>query len=1125
MLQLITGRSGSGKTHRLFDAMEQRLLSNPAARLWLLVPEQASYENEKLLLTRFGEQLSQRVQVLSFSRMADTVFREVGGIAGRRMDSTVSLLLMNRAAAVVGDRLQVYRRQTEAGTCLPDLLTLLSECKQCGITPADLSHTADILPDGLLRSKTADLALIFDAYEALAAQASLIDPQDDLSVLADRLSDCRLFDGSYFFLDGFKGFTGQELLVLERLLPHTVQMTVTLCTEASRGSTPHTATHRFFQSERTADQLKAIAARQHVPVAAPLRLTEDHRRSDPALRSLESGCYTASPAVYKSDTDTVWVTPCADNAEECRYAARTIRRLLRENGGHCRDFTVVVRDLSTYGGLLETAMEREGLPCYIDKRESVFTQPLPTLLLSALAVVGEGWDSADVLRLCKTGLVGCSALAVAQLENYAFTWQIRGKAWLSPFEQHPDGLDARETPASLRRTQRVESLRRRVVQPLQRLSARLSGRCNGRDFAAALFRFLEDLRVPRMIRFQASRLRARGEHALADHQIRLWDVMMDLLDKFALALGETPLGLDRLTDLFGQAVAALDLGVVPQTLDSVQIGSADRIRYTNPKTVLVLGANEGVFPAYAAGSGMFTDRERRRLIGAGLPMADDADGQAAEERFYAYAAIAAPSERLIVTHAQTDGDGALLPSSLVETIRRILPGHHRGTAITADGTDTESEADAFSRLTALWADSSAQAASFREAFREDERYGSRLERLRRTAAEFSLDNTDTARRLFGTALSLYPTQVETFHNCRFYYYCQYGLRINPRQKAELNATQAGSLTHFVVETVLPAYVREQWVNCTAERVAADANRAVNRYVEEHLGGFENKDPRFRHQITQLSRLARELLWRVVQELKDSRFVPTDYELKVGTPDADGIPAWTLTTADGSSVQVKGTVDRVDVFHKDGKAYVRVVDYKTYRKSFELSEVLEGLNLQMLIYLFALCQNGGTRYGNSVPAGVLYLPALLPNIQADRDMTPEEMETKRLSTMCMSGLLLDDPEILQAMEVDLKGVFIPAKIGRNGELDRSSLATLAEFGHIQNRIATLLTGMVETLHRGDIAAIPAQSATHDGCHYCPYNDICGHEPDDPVHTIAARNTAEALADLATAAATEEVTGHE
>lgn len=123
------------------------------------------------------------------------------------------------------------------------------------------------------------------------------------------------------------------------------------------------------------------------------------------------------------------------------------------------------------------------------------------------------------------------------------------------------------------------------------------------------------------------------------------------------------------------------------------------------------------------------------------------------------------------------------------------------------------------------------------------------------------------------------------------------------------------------------------------------------------------------------------------------------------------------------------MDRVDLYRTGEADYVRVVDYKTGQREFRLSEVLEGINLQMLIYLLSLWQNGEERYGRVTPAGVLYLPAKLPVVRLSRDADAAALEREQLLTMKMNGLILDDPEIVQAMEADAAGLFIPARLDK------------------------------------------------------------------------------------------------
>lgn len=1108
MLQLITGRSGSGKTTAIYRELKER--ASRSEPLFLLVPEQASYENERQLLTVLGPILAQRVQVISFTRMVNLVFREIGGISGKRMDTTVSLLLMNQALHSVADSLSVYTHHIDSPEYLQTVCQMLAECKQCLITPALLEETAATLPAGLLRNKLTDLSFIFGAYDALVTQAALIDPQDDLTWLADKLPCCRAFENAYVYVDGFKGFTRQELLVLERLMPRVATLTVTLCAEniTQRAGQEF---DRFATAISTAAELRDAAYRAKIKIAAVRHLTENHRTDDPALLVLERGCFVPDCDTYTEPTRSVCTVACTDRTEECRYVARLIRRLLREEGGFCRDFTIVARDLNAYTDLIDSALRREGIPCCRDYREPILTQPLITFVQSALAVITGDWSNSDVLRLTKTGLAGFSTASASLLENYVFLWNIRGRAWRAPFEHHPDGLTATESNDSTRRLAYLNILRKRLANPLDRFAQRLRGLCNGKEFAEAVYKLLQEMRVPRTIRFQVARLDAQGEHALADAQTRLWDYLVSLLDKFATALADTRLSATRFAELFHLAVSTDDLGSIPQGLDGVVIGAADRIRYTRPQTVIVLGANEGVFPAYPAAGGMLTDYERRQLIDAGLPMTNSIDHQTAEERFYAYAAIAAPSKRLVVTYAARHGREPLLPSSLVAMIHRLLPDHARDSGSNGD---CESEDDAFTTLAAHYRENTAAVASYREAFCDKPAYADRLAAMQRLENGFAFERPAEARRLFGEHLRLSPSQVETFHQCRFAYFCKYGLRAKPRKTAELNAAEAGTLVHHLLYELLPRYCEAGLSSVTRAQINADTAAAVQNYVETTMGGADNKEARFRALIARLTYLCENVVWRVVCELRDSRFTPVDYELPIGNIDenGNGIAPWVVTLPDGTTVQVRGVVDRVDAFRKDGKTYLRILDYKTGNKIFDLAEVLEGINLQMLIYLFSICENGKSRYGDIVPSGVLYLPAKIPVIKVERTTSAEEIQRQQLKTMRMNGLLLDDEDVLRAMEPELGGLFIPVSLTAQGNLKTDDLVTLEQFGKIKKHIEQLLTAMAQQLHGGDIAALPKTKANGGICAYCDYHDICGRESSDPMKEIASLSLKDALAEL-------------
>ncbi len=1149
MLQLLIGRSGSGKTHTILNRLDTLAEAGQGTILWL-VPEQHSFESERALLRQLGPVKAARVQVLSFSRLADMVFREVGGLAEETLDEGTRALLMSRAleqvAAVGSDTDDPMRglrpRMATDSAYVEQLLQLWQELRQCAVSTEEWERVATQLAeedgaDALFPAKVGDIARVFAAYEGLAA-ATGADELDRLTRLAQRLADSRLPMDAAVFVDGFKGFTVQELAVLEAFIPRCRQMTVALGSDTPGARWPGVdrATCRreytlFSPVTDTVEQLRRIADKHGLHWE--MTLLEDNRRvEDDALRALEAGLYAPLPAVYEGDAAAVTVTPCADVYEECRYVTRRIRYLLRQEGYRCRDITVVSRNPAEYQGILDEMLTREGIPCFMDGRQDILCEPLVAYIRCALQLAVEGWRTESILRLLKTDLWPLSPLQIAELENYVFMWRIEGKRWEQEWTENPSGLDGDMHTHDRILLERLNQYRRALMDSLTALRQDLRGGVNGRQFAVAVYRWLSGQKdLPRRIAGQAAVLEELAQPVLADHTARLWDEIIRILDRFVLALGDQRLPAARMVDLFTMLCRLMDLGSIPQGLDAVTVGGADRIRYRDPRAVFVLGANEGVFPAYPVGDGLLTEEERRRLKDKGLTLAEDVLTQCVEERYYAYMAVAAPRDRLTVTYQTTAESG---PSPLVAAIEKILPNHTRGAAYCADGTDLETAAEMFSRLAQGYGEPSAITDTLRDVMAADPAYAPRLAAVERAVAgvAYRLEDTDKARGLFGSDMVLSASQANQFYQCRFMYFCNYGLRVRPRRVAQLDSGVFGTLVHYAMEVLMPVYVapnglvsrlRDEGTAPAAEAelmdtLREDVHRVMDAYISEHMGGTAEKDGRFLYQVNLAERSACNMLWHTLKEFQQSRFDPVDFELDIHPAedaDAEGILSVRLPITDGS-VQVRGKVDRVDLYVRaDGTAYVRVVDYKTGSTRFDLCELTAGLGMQMLLYLFILCDNS-RRYledtGELRPGGVLYHP--LSDLVVERGQS----DSDRLRRMRMSGLVLDDPAVVLAMEAEGDSHFIPAKLNKEGK-PTGHVVTLSQFRLLRGVVEDLLMQMGESLLQGDIAALPLQKGESIPCRFCDYRAVCGRDPEDPVRELEKKAMTAVLEELE---AQEEVT---
>lgn len=1115
MLRCILGRAGSGKTEYVLREIQQAIAKN-VQPLIFLVPEQFSFETERTLLQRLGVKDAAKVEVLSFTRLADKVFRETGGIADPVMDDVTRALVMSRALEIhtaPENREQDAKKVRLNDTAyISSLLALATECKQCGITPRLLSAAANGLDDGTLKTKTADFAALFDIYESLSLTSG-IDPEDVLNILVEKLPDSTCFSNATVFVDGFKGFTVPELQILGYLMKIGT-VVVTLPADKTAPEKDVKVGGLFAPALRTLQQLKDVASESGVVVEQPILLDKNHRAKNECLRVLEANMFAPRPATLDTAASAVTVTACADIYEECALAARTVRRLLHDNEYRAGEVAVVVRSLDRYRGILDRAFRREDVPFYMDMPQDVYTAPLMSVCLSALRIAANGLQTEELLRICKSGILPFDEVETAALENYVYMWRIDGKRWQDTFTANPAGLTEKwrldeQLLASL------EDTRRRLISPLMTLRAALRDGVNGESFAKALYAYLTHSYVGADdgVRRLYGELMQDGEPFAAEVTARLWENVMLLLDRFAAVFADTPLPARRYAELFHLAAGLLRLPTVPQGLDAVQVGSADHMRVRAPKAVLILGANEGVFPAYPAGGNLFTDREREQLETDGIRLSAGRLQKAEEERFFAYTAVAAPSEGLFVSYTVFHGGEKLLPSAIVENIQRILPNHTKGVCQAANGSDIESAADAVTRF-ASTADSGLSAV-LKAAITRLPAGVKVLDRMEDTAKApaFAL-SADTAVNLFGRDMRLSSSQLESFQSCPFSYFCNYGLRLQERRLADIDARNFGTFAHYALEKLLPLYV-----DCTAPPVAADIpvmrtriHALLLEYVVTELGGMDDKTARFRYLMSLVENTAFSLLWFVVNEMAQSAFKPAEYELSIGGKDGISAPAVTLKDGKGT-VHLTGKVDRVDLYRRDGQVFVRVVDYKTGKKTFSLDDLPYGLNMQMLIYLFAVCKEAAQRYDTDTakPAGVLYLPA------GNAPAMP--IGEKKLKALRMQGLLVRDAGVLAAMERDGKGVFIPAALKDGNIADNSSVASYQDFETIRVYTEALLGRMATRLLDGDIAALPTGNENELACRYCAYRRICRRKDEHPFINVEKRSPAEIFEYL------EEVNGNE
>ena len=1077
MLRIISGKAATGKSSYIMSEIAGRV-KNCDGRSFLLVPEKYSHEAMRELCSVCGDSMSLYADVLSFTDLSRRLEAAVGGGGKPWLDKGGRLLCMALATEALHSKLTVCAGAHKKSELLTLLLSAVDELKSACISP-DALIEASGKAEGTLSEKLSDLALIMEAYDAVAANGHA-EPGDRLTYLVGLIEKSSIDETHHYYIDGFTDFTVQEIRVIEALLKKNAFVTLCLgCDDLVDGS------EIFSLPRKTARHFLAFAKENGIG-ADCVEFTGSGSRKK-ALTVFADELFRYSTGSY--DCDCIELFSASGIAAECELAAAKAIELMREKGCRRRDIAIAVRGYEDYRETLEGIFSRCGVPLYHTKKTSLLSKPLPGLIASAYEIIGGGWEADDIFSYLRTGLAGLSTDECDRLENYVLLWQLHGSAWTKneDWKLHPGGFSKKPDDASAEALRVLNELRRRVSTPLLRFAEMTASAGTARLQAEALAELFENLSLADRLSEKADALSECGRGAEAQEYAQLWDICVSALEQCTAILGDAESDAETFGRLFTTMLSRCDVGSIPASLDSVTAGELDRMRRRRIKHLIILGASDSRIPGAPGEGGMFSDDERRRLAELDIDLGGTGEDALWREFSLIYNCITLPSESLTLCFSAAGGSGEEeRPSFVMERAKKLFGLEIKPADM------AELRMNCLSSVTELAAASlhGGEAAEISAAEYLLETEPERLAVLR-SASEMARGklSESSVRSLYGDRLRLSASRIDKFSSCRFSYFMQYGLRAKPRETAGFKAPEMGIFMHYILENTAKAVnERGGFAAVTDEELSLICDGFIAQYVRETLNDFRDRTARFEYLFRRLTKEVRTVVLDMAAELRVSDFRPISFELDFSKEKK--IPPL-IIGEDDDPLQLSGIADRVDGWVHDGRLYIRIVDYKTGRKEFSLSDVWYGMGLQMLLYLFSLSKNGAALYGyrEIVPAGVLYAPARDVLISSSVNLSDEKLAGERLKKLKRSGLILAEPEVLEAMEHGDEPRFIPVKF-KNGEPSGESLVTAERLGLLSKHINKTLCDMAAELRRGSIAADPYyRGQRENACLNCDYLSAC------------------------------------
>lgn len=1077
-------RVWTGRAHRLLTPVIQAVgkLHAQQEPCILLVPEQFTLQAERELLGRLHLSGFFTLDVLSPSRLSRRVLDSVGADERAPLSAAGRMMAVSQALERCEARLQYYRSSARRLGFAQKFSTLVADLKRGGLTPSQLAEYALTLPEGMRRAKFADLAIIFETYEATLA-GRFGDSEDQLRYLSARLPESNFLTGKHLFVYGFDALPEPLIALLAVAGGLCESLTVALLCDSE--SAPDG--DLYLPVRQSIARFEAAVRERGLSLVCE-QLPAEPLPHAPAIRHLEETLFAYPERRYPGEQRTVFLSQHMSPFEEAAMVSRQIVRLCAQ-GMDIERIAVLYPAQNGYAFAVNAALADSGLPFYTDEKLPASSHALARFLLAALRAMANEYRREDVVAVMKSGYSPLRFEEACALENYAREFGINRQKWLSPFTR---GGEARIAQA--------EPMRQRLMEPLAKARAAIVTARDSAASLAAVMGLLTDVNAYDTLLSEEQALLARGMLVRAGQNSQMWQTLLELMDQLHALSDTSRIPLSHIADRFAGGLAAVSLSALPPASGMLHAGALGHFLSGEMDAVFLLGLNDGVLSRDA--DSLLSEEERRLAqagTGAYLGMTDES--RALFAKTDVKSAMTLPRELLFLSYAKTDPAGkALRPLDLLSVLQNRLFETLPETPVPFAELPM-SAAQALSGLSDVlrgYADGA-----------EDQlptRWRDRLARLLGNpdtapaamrllhAADYRVHSVplaqEVARQLFNDR-TLSVSRLEEFAACPFRHFVDYGLKPEIIKDWGIEPVDLGVLFHRSLQNFAAlAAQKAAYPHISAEEAQAMADEAVAPLLTQAMDGPMGETPRGLAGFDRARRIIRRACATVTTQLAAGSFSLYRAEAVFGDPDPESLPPVTLSLKDGTEVTLHGKIDRIDRYDSENGPYLRVVDYKSSANSLQAAQTWWGLQLQLMIYLDAAV--GGVK--GARPAGAFYFHVSDPLARIDSDLNAEA-EAEILRQLQMKGVVLADEDVLRAMDQGDDPIAIPAALTRGGGVRKDARALDAmQLDALLQHARAQAAELAESLYAGNTDILPVQEGDALSCEKCNYGGICGFDVD-------------------------------
>ena len=1116
MLSFVFGGSGSGKSSILQERIIRESMEHPEKRYLFLVPDQFTMETQRSLVEKHPWHGIMNIDVLSFGRLSYRVFEETGGVSQPVLDDTGKNLILRIVADRLKPELKVLGGHLKKQGYIHEIKSAISEFMQYGIGLAELNKIIEFSEKrGALAGKLKDLAVLYQGFEDYIRDHYLT-KEESLQVLSSRVKDSALLRGSTVVFDGFTGFTPVQLQVIKEIMAVAEDVYFTLLFDGQTDPYQEVGEQSLFAlSAKTFASLEKCGEEAGIARGKDVLLKEipvKRLAGAPALSHLERNLFRYPPKSFPGVPEEIKLSFLSCMQQEARYAARMIRRLIREEGYLFRDIGVVCGNLENYATAVSCEFSKLGIPFFIDQNRGILLNPFVEFIRAALRLYSQDFSVDAVNHYVRTGLTDLSPETVDELDNYIREMGIHGYSrWKKLFTRLPKELNREKLSeeeaaegadllASLNGA-REEILRSSVY--LREMGKTAS------EKVRALYAFIEESCIQEKLAVFEREFEENGDPVRAREYHQIYPFIIDLLSEIVELSGGEELTDQEFAELLDAGFSEMQVGTIPQNVDHVTVGDMQRSRLKEIRVLLFLGINDNNIPGNTSAGGILSDIDREFLQDSEYELAPSPRQKMYTQRLYLYMNMTKPSERLYMTWAGCDQDGKQLrPAYLIEMIKKLYPDLI---------IEHPEEENTFERLE-TWEDSfDYMAQGLRKAVsgeltEEEETPLLQMLKVMQTRPETAVE----AEKLLGGAFAGYReerlpkflalalcggslvgsiTRLETFAACAYEHFLQYELSLKEREEYQFEALDMGNIFHGVLAEFserLPE-TGYSWFDFPRET----GERLLKGILEAQAAAYGNavlyETARSRYALERIERILRRTIFTLQYQLKQGKFTPKKFEMSFSS--LQDLDAVNVALSEKEKMRLIGRIDRLDTCEEDNTCYVKVIDYKSGKNSFDIVALYHGLQLQLVTYLNAAMEYERKEQPGReiIPAGILYYHIDDPILDIKEEKTPEEINGEIRKALRLTGIVNEDEGVIEKIDASAGTAkeVLPLSRKKDGGFAANSLLMSREnievvSGYVSEKLKELGKDILD----GEIGMHPYSRKDRDACTYCPYGKVCG-----------------------------------